>query len=703
MANKILVQFEARGAKALRSAIDQLSVSQTRLNQGNKKAELLQKKLNAQLSKYARVGALSTKTTRIQTGAFATMRSQMLLASFAFGLVNASILKLGRAFGDQEEAENRLRHATGGSIASLKAYASQLQKTTRFGDEETLGAMTLVAAYTKDEQAIASLTKAAQDLATAKGMDLKTATDMLSKSVFSSTNSMQRYGIAISGAAGSSDRLNSALAAVSTQAGGAAAADVDTFNGALDQMNNAVGDAAEDIGEVLAPAIIATADAIKFLSENLNAKAIVTWGTAITTVAASVFIYEKAIKGANISTALFNKLTKKNVFLAGATIALAAFIDHMGWFGDVTKESKEKVKDLNDTLKEGQDLSKGFHDIKLITDYAMALIKEQEILDNLTAKRQEAEQGVLTPNVVAGLQAAFAGLQPTVVRTTKELDNSMTTIQGMISGFKTSTATLEELILLEDRYAQIQAVRISLQAQGIDLIAKETSLQNDLQVMNGDMNVFAAEKLNLDIERVAIQEKYSKGLINETQAGIALTEVVIKQAKVQKDLDKAKMASAEKTMQIGSKAAQAFAKDSAVAKGMMVAEMMVSAYKTALNTRALLSKTMPPPLPGLLAGIEFVAASKMAMDAAKFEQGGMIGGRRHSQGGTIIEAERGEFVMCRDAVESIGVDTLESMNAGGGGTSIVINNPIISSEFVESELPELISEAVRKGVDFGIS
>ena len=27
----------------------------------------------------------------------------------------------------------------------------------------------------------------------------------------------------------------------------------------------------------------------------------------------------------------------------------------------------------------------------------------------------------------------------------------------------------------------------------------------------------------------------------------------------------------------------------------------------------------------------------------KFEQGGYVGGNRHSQGGTIIEAERGEF------------------------------------------------------------
>ena len=91
------------------------------------------------------------------------------------------------------------------------------------------------------------------------------------------------------------------------------------------------------------------------------------------------------------------------------------------------------------------------------------------------------------------------------------------------------------------------------------------------------------------------------------------------------------------------------------------------------------------------------------LNKIKFEQGGYIGGQRHSQGGTIIEAERGEFVMNRNAVDSIGVWNIDAMNAGGGGSSIVINNPIISSEFVESELPELIAEAVRKGADFGMS
>jgi len=51
----------------------------------------------------------------------------------------------------------------------------------------------------------------------------------------------------------------------------------------------------------------------------------------------------------------------------------------------------------------------------------------------------------------------------------------------------------------------------------------------------------------------------------------------------------------------------------------------------------------------------------------KAEKGGMIGGNRHSSGGTMIEAEQGEFIMSRQGVQSVGVENLHAMNTGGKG------------------------------------
>jgi len=51
-----------------------------------------------------------------------------------------------------------------------------------------------------------------------------------------------------------------------------------------------------------------------------------------------------------------------------------------------------------------------------------------------------------------------------------------------------------------------------------------------------------------------------------------------------------------------------------------------------------------------------------------YEKGGMIGGRRHAQGGTLIEAEVGEAIMTRGAVTMF-APMLSMMNQMGGGTS----------------------------------
>ena len=74
------------------------------------------------------------------------------------------------------------------------------------------------------------------------------------------------------------------------------------------------------------------------------------------------------------------------------------------------------------------------------------------------------------------------------------------------------------------------------------------------------------------------------------------------------------------------------------------------------------------PVIGAVLGIA-AAATVAAMGAkylSKAEKGGYIGGNRHSQGGTIIEAEQGEFIMSRKGVQNVGLGNLYAMNQGGG-------------------------------------
>ena len=96
-------------------------------------------------------------------------------------------------------------------------------------------------------------------------------------------------------------------------------------------------------------------------------------------------------------------------------------------------------------------------------------------------------------------------------------------------------------------------------------------------------------------------------------------------------------------------------------------------------------------------------AQLKTIDATKYEQGGLVGGRRHSQGGTMIEAERGEYVVSRRGVEAAGIEALNRINAGaGGGINVSINNPILSKDVVEDDLIPQIKEAIRRGADIGV-
>ena len=90
--------------------------------------------------------------------------------------------------------------------------------------------------------------------------------------------------------------------------------------------------------------------------------------------------------------------------------------------------------------------------------------------------------------------------------------------------------------------------------------------------------------------------------------------------------------------------------------------------------------------------------------APTMAQGGLVGGFPHSQGGTMINAERGEFVMSRRAVETAGLETMNRINAGmggGGSINVTFSGNINSDEFIESEAIPKIREAIRRGADIG--
>ena len=121
------------------------------------------------------------------------------------------------------------------------------------------------------------------------------------------------------------------------------------------------------------------------------------------------------------------------------------------------------------------------------------------------------------------------------------------------------------------------------------------------------------------------------------------------------------------------------------------------------------TKGMPFPanLLGIPAGAAFGQLLNQAVErqyatakqgGAKYAEGGLITGASHSGGGVNINAEGGEFIMSRNATESIGVDNLNAMNQGGGSPNITLNisAPLVDETVTSSIVPAL-KDAFRRG------
>jgi len=173
-------------------------------------------------------------------------------------------------FAKQELAEKKLEAALGRTSNALLNQAKALQQVTMFGDETIIEAQALIGSFVKEEEAIASATKATLDLAAAKGMELTVAADLVSKTLGSSTNALSRYGIEVTGAVGSTERLESLTGNLAAVFGGQATEQTDTLAGAMAQMNNAIGDTQEAMGEALEPLMKSFAVATKNAAEAIG-------------------------------------------------------------------------------------------------------------------------------------------------------------------------------------------------------------------------------------------------------------------------------------------------------------------------------------------------------------------------------------------------------------------------------------------------
>ena len=201
---------------------------------------------------FASVDSGADKVIKTLKG-FVGAAAAIALARKAWMALNQLAKESVELFKIQEQAVQRLRVSVGDTTDSLVKYAGELQKVTTYGDEEIVAAQALIANFIKEEDQIKKLIPAVLDFAAAKQFKLAAAADLVTKTIASETNALTRYGLEVEGAAGSSERLDSAVNALNTAFGGTATAIAELDTGQLDQINNRIGDIKEGIGQDVIP------------------------------------------------------------------------------------------------------------------------------------------------------------------------------------------------------------------------------------------------------------------------------------------------------------------------------------------------------------------------------------------------------------------------------------------------------------------
>lgn len=176
------------------------------------------------------------------------------------GLVGVAAKKLLHAFAVDEAASAQFNDALrrGGKFsaeysAELHKLASALQAVGTQGDDTILAASKLLAMNERiGTEAMPRAIRASVDLAAALGVDLHTATRLVSNAAAGMTSTFTRYGIKIDENVAKSGDFAQILTALERAVGGADAALAKTTAGSLKQLGNLWGDLKKKAGAFIA-------------------------------------------------------------------------------------------------------------------------------------------------------------------------------------------------------------------------------------------------------------------------------------------------------------------------------------------------------------------------------------------------------------------------------------------------------------------
>jgi|5B_taG_2_1085324.scaffolds.fasta_scaffold01041_9 hypothetical protein len=733
-----------------------------------KGSRLAMEKLRIAMQKNKKVAGGLLRNNRLLAGSFATMRSKLLLFNFMMGLGVQQIIKMAKEATKLKNMETAFDSLTGASESSAAGIA-KLRSATRgtVSDFDLLQQANnaMILGVTKNTNEMSHMFDMAKRLGDALGRDTASSVESLITGIGRQSRMMlDNIGIVVkaddayrdyakelnktAGELTDTEKKQAFLNATLAAAEDKVKKLPPTTKKASDQFNKfgaTMRNLGLEIGTGIAPALGNFAEQISdFINEMMLSDL-----ELLAEDLAEVGVSAKALSGITDAISMDK--------------ALDSLDDNIDKFEDLTEKTDSGLNALSMTLSKGMSALGSQSDMSQFNTFVEAFdkmgqdlfINQQETgiiaffddIQNLESDKLIAgskvivEEMLVVGNTIAQDQIKLRNFKNElkadpgntfVEGQIEKLEKNIEVNETIIKRYKTHINTLAEIIsatlgyekamnflsgtvdennkkIIENADA-FKTSKPELDEEAL-LRAKLATIEEDLTNVLGKQNESQQEKLKSD-----------KKAIKLSQDKIAVTK---KLSKIELDADLQKLKAAKAVVNFTGKAMEAFganAKEMAYIEATMAVIDAYGAYLKTLNSEMM--KTNPiatKVLAGANLAAGLVAAGVIIAEANKlgasqssadepsiygsFEQGGYVGGRRHSAGGTLIEAEKGEFVMNRNAVDSIGLETLNQMNQTGSTGNVVVNvsGNILTRDYVEGELAESIKEAVRRGSDFGMS
>jgi len=658
--------------QALGFTFKQAGISARMQEQASKGNRLELERMRIATQKFIATQNQADVSTRILGGSLAVLRSKLLIYNFAMALGIRQTLKFAETSANVDSMETAFTTLSGATENSTMALIKLKKATNNTMSEFNLFQQAnnaMILGVTKNSDEMAEMFDVAQRLGRALGRDTASSVESLITGIGRQSRLMlDNIGIIV--------KSDEAYEAYAKKLGITAdeLSDVDkkqaflnatmesarkkvkslgdellTTKDNLDSFSSAFDDLTVAIGET-----VPIDNATKALSR--NARQVTGFLTKKPKIIVAELAHQKAVKALSLAQAKLNSVENKRP----------------------SKEFVKKIKEEIKNLKIIRDSNLSIIDSNMeIEKIGKMLIKQkeqntQEIIKEESVTKRNIDQTnkafALKAQIQAGDLAFNTALQKKQDKLYKEDEkNHKDALDAKTLANKNYQDALKNA---QDRTAkQLKAMQDQMQSQNEELL---NSINSSLSAFNG---VLSAWKNNM-------------------QARMSAELSTLKETERYKKADSERRQDMEREITKGYQKEQL--KQFRIGQATAIAEIAMNTSSALMKSVAGSWVTVGQPWFGIITALGALQAGLvLGQKPPSFEKGGLVGGQRHSQGGTMIEAERGEFVMSRNAVQSIGTETLSQINQGGGaGITLNISAPLVDDTILDTIIPA-INKAVQ--------